>query len=54
MSVDTTNVVDVTNAKPKTKELKPHITLLLCLLLVAGCRNGSKQSYDKLGASGMT
>lgn len=54
MSVDTTNVTDVTNAKPKTKELKTHITLLLCLLLVAGCRNGSKQSYDKLGASGMT
>ena len=54
MSVDTTNVTDVTNAKPKTIELKTHITLLLCLLLVAGCRNGSKQSYDKLGASGMT
>ena len=54
MSVDTTNVTDVTNAKPKTKEMKTHITLLLCLLLVAGCRNGSKQSYDKLGASGMT
>lgn len=54
MSVDSTNVTDVTNAKPKTKELKTHITLLLCLLLVAGCRNGSKQSYDKLGASGMT
>ena len=54
MSVDTTNVTDVTNVKPKTKELKTHITLLLCLLLVAGCRNGSKQSYDKLGASGMT
>lgn len=60
MSVDTTNVTNdtnntnVTNAKPKTKELKTHITLLLCLLLVAGCRNGSKQSYDKLGASGMT
>ena len=54
MSVDTTNVTDVTNAKPKTKELKTHITLLLCLLLVAGCRNGSKHSYDKLGASGMT